>query len=129
MLTSTRLYNLNDEQDFVHNYYEKLVMEEIYHQSERAKGGDREFIADASCVALNHLPPRYIRHNVDMTFFMAPQEMLEIQHKVSSAVRLALAYVESRERGPDSELPEPAEASNSNTSKEKKDAASKKTKK
>lgn len=123
MLTSNRIYNFNYDPDFVHNYYEKLVMEEVYQQSERVKSGDRDFMADVSCVALNHLPPRYIRHNVDMTFFMSPQEMLEIQSKVSSAVRLALAYVESRERGPDSELPEPA----SGSSKEKTSSPAKKT--
>lgn len=128
MLTSTRAYQQNDELDFVHNYYERLVMEQIYQQSERARSGDRDFVADASCVALNHLPPRYIRHDVDMTFFMSPQEMLEIQDKVSGAVRLALAYVESRERGPDSELPEPQVIA-SDTSKEKKNTEAKKTKK
>lgn len=127
MLTSPRIYNLNDESDFFHNYYEKLVVEEIYRQSERAKNGDSDFMADVSCVALNHLPPRYIRHNVDMTFFMSPQEMQEIQKKVSDAVRLALAYVESRERGPDSELPEPPETAGD--SREKKSGAHKKNRK
>lgn len=128
MLTSTRAYHQNDELDFVHNYYEKLVMEEIYQQSERARSGDRDFVADASCVALNHLPPRYIRHDVDMTFFMSPQEMLEIQNKVSGAVKLALAYVESRERGPDSGLPEIRTVA-SDTGKEKKNSEGKKHKK
>ena len=122
MLTNSRTYNLDDDLDFFHNYYEKLVLGEIYTQSERAQNGDRDFTADATCVALNHLPPRYIRHNVDMTFFMSPQEMMEIEKKVSDAVKLALAYVESRERGADQELPAPTTDS---AAKEKKTPAQK----
>ena len=69
---------------------------EIVKQSERARL-DIDFLADVACVSLNRLPPRYIRHDVDMTFFMLPQEMQEIETKVTQAVSSALAYVESRE--------------------------------
>ncbi len=104
MLTS-RPYILEDEVDFLHNYYERLVVQEVYDQSERVQEGDRDFLADVACVALNRLPPRYIRHDVDMTFFMSPQDMVEIANKVSQAVKDALHYVESRERGEDVRLP------------------------
>ena len=99
------LHKINDEVDFVHNYYERLVLQEIYQQSPRVQNGDRDFLADAACVALNRLPPRYIRHDVDMTFFMSPQDMMEIERKVTQAVTDALNYVESRERGEDPKLP------------------------
>lgn len=125
MLTNARAYHLNDDLDFFHNYYEKLVLGEVYTQSERARTGDHDFTADATCVALNHLPPRYIRHNVDMTFFMSPQEMIEIENKVSAAVKFALAYVESRERGSDQELPAPVAKPTDTAAKEKKPAAQK----
>jgi len=104
MLTN-RTFLINDEVDFVHNYYERVVLQEIYHQSARVQNGDRDFLADVACVALNRLPPRYIRHDVDMTFFMSPQDMMEIERKVSNAVSDALNYVESRERGEDPKLP------------------------
>lgn len=104
MLTN-RTFLINDEVDFVHNYYERLVLQEIYQQSERVQNGDRDFLADVACVALNRLPPRYIRHDVDMTFFMSPQDMMEIERKVSQSVTDALNYVESRERGEDPKLP------------------------
>lgn len=110
MLTKHRGNVLEDEVDFLHNYYERLVIEEIFEQSERVRQGDRDFLADAACVALNRLPPRYIRHDVDMTFFMSPQDMVEIAQKVSQAVTDALSYVESRERGESSSLP-PVEVS------------------
>jgi len=98
MLTTTphRYYILDEESDFIHNYYERRVLQEIVKQSERARM-DREFLADVACVALNRLLPRYIRHDVDMTFFMSPQDMQEIETKVSQAVSSALAYVESRD--------------------------------
>jgi hypothetical protein len=104
MLThSSRNYKQDDDIDFIHNYYERLVLQEILQQSSRVQVGDREFMADVACVALNRLPPRYIRHNVDMTFFMSPQDMHEIESKVTNAVAQALNYVESRERGEDIE--------------------------
>jgi len=83
--------------DSVHNFYEKLVITEVAKQSERASA-DSDFLADVSCVALNHLPPRYIRYDVDMTFFLSPQEQKEIQDKVANVVKDALAYVSERAR-------------------------------
>ena len=81
----------------VHNYYEHLVFNEIGSLSERAKV-DMNYMADVACVALNHLPPRYIRHDVDMSFFLSPAEMAEIETKVKSAVEKALAFVSEREQ-------------------------------
>lgn len=99
MLTNTppRRYSSDEDIDFIHNYYESRVLQEIFSSSPRAQQ-DREFLADVACVALNRLPPRYIRHDVDMTFFMSPQETQEIEDKVTQAVKAALVYVESRER-------------------------------
>lgn len=82
--------------DSVHNYYENLVLSELQKTNERCRT-DGEFLADAACVALNRLPPRYIRHDVDMTFFMSPQELAEVEDKVKNAVKDAVAYVEERE--------------------------------
>lgn len=109
MLTNQRTL-INDDLDFLHNYYERLVVQEIFDQSERVQQGDRDFLADVACVALNRLPPRYIRHDVDMTFFMSPQDMEEIERKVANAASDALRYVESRERGENPRLP-PVEVS------------------
>lgn len=105
MLTSNRHYNMEDDVDFIHNYYERLVLQEIMQQSRRVQEGDREFMADVACVSLNRLPPRYIRHDVDMTFFMSPQDIQEIERKVAQSVTDAIHYVESRERGEDTKLP------------------------
>lgn len=83
-------------EDSIHNYYEAHVLEEIATRSTRALE-DSDFLADVACVALNHLPPRYIRHDVDMSFFLSPQEQSEMQKKVRKAVKDALKYVLKRE--------------------------------
>jgi len=82
--------------DTVHNYYERLVLDEIAQTNERAQE-DPDFFADVACVALNRLPPRYIRYDVDMTFFLSPMELQEIYDKVALAVASAIEYVTSRE--------------------------------
>lgn len=79
----------------VHNYYEKLVYEQLWRASDKAQA-DSNFLADVLCVALNRLPPRYVRHDVDMTFFLSPIELDEILDKVAQAVNEALSYVENR---------------------------------
>jgi hypothetical protein len=104
MLTN-RHYVFDEDVDFIHNFYERLVAQEIFDQSTRAQEGDRDFLADVACVALNRMPPRYIRHDVDMTFFMSPQDIQEIERKVSEAVTQAINYVEGRERGENIKLP------------------------
>lgn len=83
--------------DSIHNYYESLVLEELQKVLAN-KDVDNEYIADVSCVALNNLPPRYIRHDVDMMFYLSSQERGEIQDKVTKAVKDAIAYVNKRSK-------------------------------
>ncbi|GAB1259511.1 late competence development ComFB family protein [Aurantivibrio plasticivorans] len=92
--------NLPSGLDSIHNYYERLVLEEIAQQSSRSIE-DQDFCADVACVALNRLPPRYIRYDVDMTFFLSPVELQEIHDKVTRSVSEALEYVTSRGRRDD----------------------------
>ncbi len=90
--TSTTLETAN-----VHNYYERLVNETILETHSRALT-DTDFVADVSCVALNHLPPRYIRYDVDMSFFMSPVEREETATKVQQAVDHAIDFVLEHEK-------------------------------
>ena len=82
--------------DQVHNYYEHLVLDRITLTNERARI-DVDFLSDVACVALNRLPPRYVRHDVDLTFFMSPVELKEMHDKVEDAVKQAIDYVTSRD--------------------------------
>ena len=81
--------------DSVHNYYESLVLEELK-KALTSSDVDSEYLADVTCVALNNLPPRYIRHDVDMMFYLSSEERNEIQQRVSKAVTDAIAYVDER---------------------------------
>lgn len=95
MLTSYSLSDVPANLDSVHNYYEHMVITEIHKQlGDRIVGTD--FIADVACVALNHLPPRYIRYDVDMAFYLSPKESMEMEEKVTHAVSSAIAFVEQR---------------------------------
>ncbi len=91
-----RRYTPESTLDSVHNYYEQMVFDQLLRASDRAKS-DQEFMADVACVALNRLPSRYVRHDVDMTFFLTPDDLENMIKKVSEAVNTAIEYVESRE--------------------------------
>lgn len=96
LMSRPRTASTHAEVANIHNYYERLVTESIIKTDERAIA-DADFLADVSCVALNHLPPRYIRHDVDMSFFMSPVEREETEDKVQTAVDYALGFVKQRE--------------------------------
>lgn len=80
----------------IRNYYEQLVAEEIVTRLD--EGEDPGYLADIACVALNHLPPRYIRHEVDMAFYMSPNELHEISQRVKEAVTQAIEFIAAHQR-------------------------------
>lgn len=73
--------------DSVHNYYERLVFNEIKEKYRDLM--DPEELADMACIALNRLPPKYIRYDIDMSFFMTPVQYAEIERDVSKACKKA----------------------------------------
>lgn len=80
----------------VHNYYEKLVFDEIHRLlKKKQQQHDNDFIEDVACVALNHLPSRYIRHNVDLIFYMNTEERTDITLKIKDSVDEAYRFVSS----------------------------------
>ena len=100
-------YEVGNELSEIHNYYERLVIECA---NTAIEGTEHEpgFLSDIVCVALNHLPPRYVKHDVDATFYLSPQESREMEERVNSAVKSAIDYVQSSlaRRSPDAETPE-----------------------
>ncbi|MDH5256800.1 MAG: late competence development ComFB family protein [Gammaproteobacteria bacterium] len=85
--------------DDVHNYYEKIVYDRVLAQVGK-KSVNSDFLEDVACAALNHLPPRYIRFEVDMLFYLSPIERQEIEDKVDAAISLAIKIVkENKSRG------------------------------
>lgn len=75
----------------INNYYEQLVFRLILDSIPDPL--DENFLEDVACVALNHLPAKYVRHEVDMAFYMTSEERNKIDSDVSIAVRNAIDYV------------------------------------
>lgn len=82
----------------IHNYLETAVFSavlELLHQHPHLQGRD-DTLADIACVALNRLPPRYIRHPVDLAFFQTEHERTETERTVRDAVEFAVSFVQAR---------------------------------
>ncbi len=78
----------------IHNYYEKLVSRELLEQlADMEHAPDQDVIDDITCVALNQLPARYVRHTVDLMFYMTADEQVHISRAVNEAVRMAIRFV------------------------------------
>ena len=83
--------------DNIQNYYETLVLESLAKQI-KGQDYDEEVLIDVLCIAINHLPPRYIRHEVDFLYYMSPIERHEIEQKAEKAVEEALIYIKNKSR-------------------------------
>lgn len=82
----------------VHNTHEQAVFQMVARQAHRHPGigGDAQLLADVACVALNRLPPRYIRHDVDFAFFLTERERGETELAIEEAVNQAFGFVQAR---------------------------------
>jgi len=78
--------------DDIHNYYEKLVIQHFATLKIEEKY-DSDFVADLICVVLNQLPTRYIRHEVDMAFYLPASERFEMESKVKVAISKAIEFM------------------------------------
>lgn len=78
--------------DDIHNYYEKLVMQHFAAAKFEEKYSV-DFIADLTCVVLNQLPTRYIRHEVDMAFYLPASERFDMESKVKNAISKAVKFM------------------------------------
>lgn len=83
--------------DTIHNFYEKLVNERIAELGlDRTR--DRNYLADLCCLALNQLPCKYIRHDVDMAFYQPVSERLDMEMRTQEAVTKAITFLDDREQ-------------------------------
>jgi hypothetical protein len=80
----------------VHNYYERLVSEEIVRRSAQHEDFTSDMLADVACVALNRLPARYVRHDVDLMFYLTEHERHAIELSMEAAMDFAFSYVAQR---------------------------------
>ena len=88
---------MSTEYETVNNYYERPVFEAIAKIAPRfADSAQPGLLADVACVALNRLPPRYIRHVVDMAFYLSDVERADFDRAIDEAVSYAFQFVQAR---------------------------------
>lgn len=80
----------------IHNHHERAVIEAVRGTARRYPHMDEELLADIVCVALNRLPPRYIRHEVDFAFYLTDKERGENELAIAEAVSFAFEFVQAR---------------------------------
>jgi hypothetical protein len=80
------------------NHHERAVFDAVQRRAARhpALAHDPDLLADVACVALNRLPPRYIRHHVDYVFYVTERERSESERQVERAVDEAFGFVQAR---------------------------------
>jgi len=81
--------------DDIHNYYEHLVLEKI-EELGLIKSNSEDYIADLCCLALNQISPRYIRFEVDMSFYLPQNEKQQMEMNAVKAVTQAMEYLNNR---------------------------------
>jgi len=78
----------------IHNFYEQLVRKTIDNFSLQIdEKNDIDFLEDIACCALNRLPAKYVRHEVDLMFYMTSVERESIDASIHSAVMYSIEYV------------------------------------
>jgi hypothetical protein len=87
---------MHAEFDLIHNYYERPVYDEVLRVASMRGQSDQRLLADISCVALNRLPARYIRHEVDFAFYLTDEEREHNARAVRDAVAHAFEFVTKR---------------------------------
>lgn len=82
----------------VRNHNERAVFDAVQRMAPDHPGlaHDPELLADVACVALNRLPSRYIRHEVDFAFYLSERERAESDRQVNEAVEFAFGFVQAR---------------------------------
>jgi len=86
----------------IHNFYEHLVID--YLQAEiipahselspgQSAGQSTDFFLDVACYALTKLPSRYMRHEIDMAFYLESKERAQMMNEVKKVVDDAVVYI------------------------------------
>ena len=81
----------------LYNYYEHLVFDYISRQlMQKYTDREEEFFLDVACYSLTRLPSRYIRHEIDMVYYLAPGEQEEMEKRVCQTVYSAAKFISTR---------------------------------
>jgi len=89
---------MNQDFSSIYNHHEREVLSAVMAKASEYPSieADGDLLCDVACVALNRLPPRYIRHAVDFLFYLTEHERHEIDSAIDEAVTYAFNFVEAR---------------------------------
>jgi len=89
---------MNQDFSSLYNYHEREVLTAVMKAADDYPEikADSDLMCDVACVALNRLPPRYIRHAVDFLFYLTEHERSEIDNAILDAVNYAFIFVQAR---------------------------------
>lgn len=83
----------------INNYYERLVIDQLWKLAEQAdQPFSQAFQEDVACLALNLLPPCYVRNTIDKGINVSEAQYLEMVAAVDKAIEQAMGLVLSRPR-------------------------------
>jgi len=78
----------------ISNYYEQLITDHLWKLGEQAaEPFSLIFKEDVACLALNHLPPCYVRNAIDKGIHISDQQYQEMVAAVEAAVEQAIRQV------------------------------------
>ena len=80
----------------IHNHHERSVIETVDASAAHYPAVAPDLWPDVACVALNKLPSRYIRHKVDLAFFLTEQERADNEQLIRQTVEAAFEFVQAR---------------------------------
>jgi competence protein ComFB len=81
----------------VYNFYEHLVFDCIATELDSLYAqNDEEFFLDVACYALTRLPSRYIRHEIDMAYYLGQGERTEMAERVKEVVLESAEFIHAR---------------------------------
>ena len=81
----------------IHNHHERAVLDAVLAAAPDFEHlNDAQTLADVACVALNRLPPRYIRHEVDYSFYLTERERAQNETAINEAVAFAFEFVQAK---------------------------------
>ncbi|HEY1131859.1 MAG TPA: late competence development ComFB family protein [Roseateles sp.] len=89
---------MNADFSSLYNHHEREVFAAVLEASKDFPdiAASNDLLCDVACVALNRLPPRYIRHAVDFSFYLTQHERVEIDNAIVEAVGYAFNFVQAR---------------------------------
>ncbi len=89
----------------VHNYFERMVEDHIRQTlGAHTAPHDERRLEDIACIALNRLPVKYVREDVDTGFYLTLQDRAAMELAVNQAVSEAKAVVDQAPDGPEERI-------------------------